>query len=71
MSDFWNFFFKCENDDSKEDRLLTIMRQNHDRVTISRSGVVRVNLENEDVKNEIDKHIQKLKELETLDRHAL
>ncbi|MGU3845339.1 hypothetical protein ACVZHT_27605, partial [Vibrio diabolicus] len=60
--------FFCKNKDEKPDRLLKLMLKNHDRVTISHNGVVRVNLDNEDVKKEIQKHIDKLQELEELDK---
>lgn len=71
MSFFWKPWF--DGNEDKEDRLLTIMRKNYDRVTISRNGVVRVNLENDDVQKEIDKHIKKLQELEEFEsrqKHA-
>lgn len=55
----------------KPDRLLKLMLKNHERVTISHNGVVRVNLENEDVKKEIQKHIDKLKELDELEKYAI
>lgn len=71
MSFFWKQWFDGnEANETKEDRLLTIMRENYDRVTISRNGVVRVNLENDDVQKEIGKHIKKLQELEEFEsRH--
>jgi hypothetical protein len=58
------FFTKKEE---KPDRLLELMLKNHDRVTISSNGVVRLNLDNEDVQKEIQKHIDQLKELDELD----
>jgi hypothetical protein len=63
-------FFSSKKDE-KPDRLLKLMLKNHDRVTISHNGVVRVNLENEDVKKEIQKHIDKLKELDELEKYAV
>ncbi|KJY90538.1 hypothetical protein TW84_10065 [Vibrio neptunius] len=63
-------FFRSKKDE-KPDRLLALMLQNHERVTISHNGVVRVNLENEDVKREIQKHIDKLKELDELEKYAV
>ncbi|CAM3177559.1 hypothetical protein [Vibrio neptunius] len=63
-------FFRSKKDE-KPDRLLTLMLQNHERVTISHNGVVRVNLDNEDVKREIQKHIDKLKELDELEKYAV
>lgn len=63
-------FFSSKKDE-KPDRLLNLMLKNHDRVIISHNGVVRVNLENEDVKKEIQKHIDKLKELDELEKYAV
>ncbi|OOE75184.1 hypothetical protein BZG23_06150 [Salinivibrio sp. ML290] len=47
----------------ESDRLLSIMKTNRDRVTVSANGVVRVNLQSEDVKRKIRKDVEKLREL--------
>lgn len=46
------------------ERLLEIMKKNRDRVTVSKNGVIRVNLHNEDVMKNIRKKFEKLKALE-------
>lgn len=50
----------------ESDRLLQIMKDNRERVTISSNGVVRLNLENEEVQKKIRNDLEKLKELESV-----
>lgn len=54
----------------KPDRLLNLILKKHDRVTIHHNDVVRLSLENEDVKKEIQKHTDKLKELAELENRG-
>lgn len=48
------------------DRLSQIMLANHDRVIISKRGVIRVDLNNEKVQSEINKHVESLSKLDEL-----
>lgn len=50
----------------ESDRLLQIMKDNRERVTISSNGVVRLNLDNEEVQKKIRNDLEKLKELESV-----
>lgn len=56
-------WFKKPND---SDRLLEIMKTNRSRVTISKNGVVRLNLKNKEVQEKIRKDMEKLEQLEAL-----
>ncbi len=56
-------WFKQQDD---SDRLLRIMKENRNRVTISSNGVVRLNLQNEEVMDKIRADMEKLKELDKI-----
>ncbi|MEZ8363737.1 hypothetical protein AB6C96_01155 [Vibrio cyclitrophicus] len=56
-------WFKQQDD---SDRLLKIMKENRNRVTISSNGVVRLNLQNEEVMEKIRADMEKLKELDKI-----
>ncbi|QPK06514.1 hypothetical protein [Vibrio kanaloae] len=56
-------WFKQQDD---SDRLLKIMKENRNRVTISSNGVVRLNLQNEEVMDKIRADMEKLKELDKI-----
>ncbi|KGY13797.1 hypothetical protein NM22_02955 [Vibrio tubiashii] len=51
------------NDSDKNDRVLKKMKSNRKRIFISSTGVVRLNLKDEDVKAKIKDDVEKLEKL--------
>jgi hypothetical protein len=52
--------------DESDNRLLEIMKNNRNRVTVSADGVVRLNLNNKDVRKKISDDIEILKQLKEI-----
>lgn len=50
----------------EQDRLLKIMKENRNRVTVSANGVIRLNLNNEEVMDKIREDMDKLKQLKAM-----